>query len=283
MFYNKKTKIIKKKLFMNLSITHAGIYTSPEKYQQNTHCVFLGLILSGLEYMKIHAPDGTLLAEAENQSLFLIPPYFFLDFSYHRFRKNYVVLCNIDGLSWNSQTRKTEWDCDGQKLELPLTVPIVPSRIESISDIFQRTVQLNGSALPADAKAAELLMFSILTEFLEHSRRDSEQNIPDFVVQLKNEIDSNTAFDRTLSEIMQTIPVTAIHQRRIFQKYYHTTPQEYRSRLRFSRIRYLLTETEMSFKEIADAVGMNHVTHLFLFLKKQCGMTPSELRKKLKM
>lgn len=268
---------------MNLSITHAGVYTSPEKYQQKTPCVFLGLNLSGLKYMKVYTPDGTFLSEIKNQSLMLIPPDFFLDFSYTQPRKNYVVMCRIDGLKWNAQTQKIEMDFNGQVMELPLTIPIPLMRREQISEFFHRTEFLSRSALPADTKTAELLMFSILAEFLEHSRRDAEQNVPEVLIQLKNAIDSNTAFDRTLSDLMKEIPVTPIHLRRLFLKFYRTTPQEYRARIRFSEIRRLLTETDMSLKEIADSAGMKNVTHLFLFLKKQCGMTPSELRKKLKM
>ena len=86
-----------------------------------------------------------------------------------------------------------------------------------------------------------------------------------------------------LKELMYDLPVTEIHLRRLFQKYYHTTPANYRLKLRLAKIQTLLSETDLSFKEIADAVGMNHVTHLYLFLKRHCGMTPAELRKNLRM
>ena len=77
--------------------------------------------------------------------------------------------------------------------------------------------------------------------------------------------------------------MTEVHLRRLFLKHYRTTPAEYRARLRFAKIRQLLGKSDLSFKEIADSVGMKHVTHLYLFLKKQCGKTPAELRKTLKM
>ena len=266
---------------MNLTITHAGLYTKPEKYHQTAQRVFLILNISGLEYMKLYTPEGTLAAEVPESSLTLIPESFQLDFSFRNPRKNYTVICKIDGLSWNEQTKSSELDFNGQKIEIPLTIPVPPGRREQLQELFHRTVILSESALPADTKAAELLMFSVLAEFLEHTKGNSGQNIPEQLVQFRQTIDSDTGFENSLAEHMQKISLTPVHLRRLFLKYYKTNPAEYRARLRSSRIQQLLRDGDLSYKEIADAVGMKHVTHLNLFLKKQCGMTPAELRKNL--
>lgn len=268
---------------MQITITHAGLYTKPEIYHQTTPCVFLELNISGLEYMKIYTPQGKLAAEVQNDSLVLIPESFQIDFSFQNPRKNYTVMCNIDGLSWNNQSNMNVLNFGEQQIEVPLMIPVQPIRREQIQELFHRIYKLSSSALPADLKSAELLTISILAEFLEHSKVNPEQNIPEFLTGLKEMIDSDLSFEHPLSEIMKKIPVTEVHIRRLFLKYYQTTPSEYRSRLRFAKIRQLLGESKLSFKEIADSVGMKHVTHLNLFLKKQCGMTPSELRKTLRM
>lgn len=268
---------------MNISITHAGLYTTPEKHTQHTTCVFLGLFLSGVEYMKIYSPDGVLAGELSDQTMFLVPPGFKLDFSYRASRKNYIIICQIREVNWNTQRNCVELDFNGQKIEVPLILPTPPIRREQIQETFQRIVQLSKSALPADTKAAEMLMLSILSEFLEHTGSDSKQKIPDILIKFKNAIDSDTSFKKSLSSIMEEFNISKIHLRRLFQKYYQTSPAEYRSRMRFSKIQELLTHSDLSFKEIADEVGMNHVTHLYLFLKKYCGTTPVKLRKNLKM
>ena len=77
---------------MNLTISHAGLYTKPEKYRQTAQRVFLGLNISGLEYMKIYTPDGTLAAEVPDSTLTLIPESFQLDFSYRNPRHNQCCL-----------------------------------------------------------------------------------------------------------------------------------------------------------------------------------------------
>ena len=268
---------------MNISITHADIYTTPESYSQVTSCVFLGMILSGLEYMKIYAPDGSLITEVKEYSLILIPENFRLDFQFGKQRKNYMILCRLSGMKWNEQTRSVELEWNDQKINIPMTIPVPPVRKEQIQDLFHRIIHFSKTALPAETKVAEMLALSILAEFLEHTSAEQDQKLPEVLIWLKNAIDSDTTFQKSLSELMEGLPVTEIHLRRLFQKYYHTNPAEYRSRLRFAKIQKLLTETDLSFKEIADSVGMNHVTHLYLFLKKHCGMTPAEYRKNLRM
>ena len=59
---------------------------------------------------------------------------------------------------------------------------------------------------------------------------------------------------------------------------YHIEPGEYRARRRLNRIMELFRENRLSPKEIAEAVGMHHVTHLHAFLRERLGMTPRELR-----
>lgn len=268
---------------MNLSITHAEVYTKAEKYSQTTPCVFLGMILSGLEYMNVYAPDGTLAADIEEQSLILIPQDFHLDFQFGKLRKNYMILLRLDGLQWNEQIRAIELEYEEGKFNLPVMIPVSPVRKEQIQETFHRIIHLNQSALPSETKAAEMLVASLLAEFLEYSASDRKQEIPEILLKLKKAIDSDTDFQKSLSELMDDFPMTEIHLRRLFQKYYHTNPASYRARLRLAKIQKLLTDTDLSFKEVADSAGMNHVTHLYLFLKKHCNMTPTELRKNLRM
>ena len=85
-----------------------------------------------------------------------------------------------------------------------------------------------------------------------------------------------------MKEIMADFPYTEFHLRKLFRKYYQTHPVEYRARLRLKRIQELMLDPRLSLKEIADAVGMNHVTHLNLFIRKRCGLTPVQMRRSLR-
>lgn len=264
---------------MNISIIHAGLYVKPEKMVQKLPCDFLGLNLSGLEYSTLYSPAGVPATQIQDGSLTLIPESFTADFSYRENRKNYVIMCKIDGLFWNEHSGTVELECNGVKFGLPLSIPIPPGRREYLQEQFRRIVSFYDSAFTSNRNAAELLSCSVLAEFLEYAARNIEKNIPEEILRLKEIIDSDTSFRRSLKEIMKPFPVTDVHLRRLFQRYYKMTPAEYRARLRFSRVQELLRDGSLNFKEIADEVGMNHVTHLHIFLKKHCGMTPGELQK----
>ena len=268
---------------MNLTITNAQLYTKQQTLCQRISSVIVVQIISGLEFMKVYDPAGYPVAEAFNNSLLLLPPDFSLKFSFSKERKNYAVISHIDCLNWNPQSGKIELKFHDQTIEVPVIIRVPPTRREQIRELFQRITVLSESPLPSDSKTAELLMCSIIAEFAEQSGSSSKEKIPEMIVRLRQEIDNDKEFLRPLSEIMKQFPVTDVHLRRLFQKHYQTNPAEYRNILRFSRIKELLSETDMSFKEIADIVGMNHVTHLYSFLKQRCGLTPAELRKNLRM
>lgn len=138
------------------------------------------------------------------------------------------------------------------------------------------------SAIPADNSIVELLLTCILAEYAEIFRRDSGLDVPLLVRQLKNAIDSDTGFLRTMKEIMADFPFTEFHLKKLFRKYYQTHPAEYRACLHMKRIQELMMDSNISFKEIADAVGMNHATHLNLFILKLFALTPVQLRNSLR-
>jgi AraC-like DNA-binding protein len=233
--------------------------------------------------MRFYAPDGKLIGEASDMSLFLLPPGCSIDFSFNDRRKNYVTFCWLDDLRWNSGKATMEFYDHEQCIELPVTIPVPPVKSEYLTEIFRRTSELLDSAIPSDGKAAELLMLSVLAEFIEHSGKKNQHRIPEKLEKFKKAIDNDVNFEYKLEDIMEHFEYTPIHLRRLFMQYYQTNPAEYRSRLRFAKIRELLLKTDLNFKEIADSVGMNNVTHLHSFVKKHCGMTPKQLRQSLRI
>lgn len=92
-------------------------------------------------------------------------------------------------------------------------------------------------------------------------------------------IDRDSCFRKTLAELSREAQCSAGHIRKLFVKQYLIEPGEYRARLRLRRIMHYIEQTDLSLKEIADQVGMKHVTHLHLFLRERCGTTPRMLLK----
>ncbi|MBO7146898.1 MAG: helix-turn-helix transcriptional regulator [Lentisphaeria bacterium] len=268
---------------MDIHITNASLYSHRQTMSQITSCAFLGLIVSGLDSMDFYTPDGILESSASNSSLFLVPADFRITFSFNARRENYVTLCQIEGLSWNPKTRKIELELRDQLIEIPPVVHPPVARMEQLRDLFRRTVKLVRSAINTDHLVGEMLMQSVVAEFAEYSHIASEQVVPSDLEKLKKMIDEDLDFKLDLADMMAGFKYTSTHLRRLFQRYYQTNPAEYRARLRFNRIQQLLVETDMTSKEIADAVGMNHVTHLHSFIRQRCGLTPVQLRRNLNM
>ena len=268
---------------MNINITTSELYTEKQTLRQKTFCVFLGLVISGVKHMDFYAPGGEFIGSATNMSLFLLPPGCTIDFAFDERRINYVTLGWIDNLRWDVKSMTLTFaDCD-QSIKLPMIVPLSPVQTKYLTDVFSRTAELIKSATAANKKAAEFLMMSVLAEFVTHSDGESRESVPEKLDAFKKAIDDDINFERKLEDIMADFDYSPMHMRRLFLRYYQTNPAEYRAILRFARIRELLLKTDLNFKEIADAVGMNNVTHLHSFVRKRSSMTLKQLRKNLRM
>jgi AraC-like DNA-binding protein len=267
---------------MELRIMSGRAYRTKERYVQVSRTTLLSLVVSGVEHMNILTPDGAPAGSADNLSMILLPPGFQLDFEFNAQRENYTALFHLDSLNWNPVSRKIELKQRDQTIELGPVAAVPHDRIKQLKEQFERICRLAASTIPADNGIAELLLTGVLAEYAEIFRRNSDQDVPVLVGQLKNAIDADTVFRFSMKEIMADFPFTEYHLRKLFRKYYQTHPEEYRARLRLKRIQELMLDPRLTLKEIADAVGMNHVTHLNLFIRKRCGLTPNQLRRSLR-
>lgn len=267
---------------MELRIITCREYREKQQYVQKNQYILLSLVVSGVEHMNILTPSGAPAGSADNLSIVLIPPGFQLDFEFNAQRENYTALFHLDSLTWNPVSRKIELKQRDQIIELGPVAAIPHDRVKQLKEQFERICVLSQSTIPADNGIAELLLTGVLAEYAEIFRRDSGQDVPELVAQLKNAIDTDTGFRFSMKEIMADFPFTEYHLRKLFRKYYQTHPEEYRARLRLKRIQELMLDPGLSLKEIADAVGMNHVTHLNLFIRKRCGLTPVQMRRSLR-
>lgn len=68
---------------------------------------------------------------------------------------------------------------------------------------------------------------------------------------------------------------------RNFKEYTNWTPAQYILSLRMSNVRTLLETTACNISEISNLVGYDNPLYFSRIFKKQCGMSPSELRKQL--
>ena len=132
------------------------------------------------------------------------------------------------------------------------------------------------TGLPENIFCAETVASTLLADII---LAQEKEKIVTAAEKFKNMIDRDSCFRKTLAELSREAQCSAGHIRKLFVKQYLIEPGEYRARLRLRRIMHYIEQTYLSLKEIADQVGMKHVTHLHLFLRERCGTTPRMLLK----
>lgn len=83
----------------------------------------------------------------------------------------------------------------------------------------------------------------------------------------------------TMRDILKHSGYSKNHLERLFKQRMNMTMQEYIFKLRLQRAQELIAESDMYYKEIANAVGLSDYRALVYLFKKALGITPSEYRK----
>ena len=85
--------------------------------------------------------------------------------------------------------------------------------------------------------------------------------------------------NQTLSDEFGFVPA---YIRTIFQQQFQQSPMEYLQRVRIEKSKTWLKETELSLKEIAEALGFSDQLYFSKVFKKTENMTPTEYRRRTK-
>ncbi len=263
---------------MEFILYHADVYRRPEKYCQTLRCHFLGLNVSGLIYsrMTYGAEHVPILNEErpKNPLLTLSPAGSRKDFCYGVKRENWVIQCGIPALSYHAGDLFTTLREGGRNFRLPLCREISHEKMLELRKVFSEVRTLSKSQLPENIFRAELLSAALLSELMAEK---PVLKLPDTGERFKAKIDADRAFQKDLGELCAEIGYSPEHARKCFAERYLVDPGEYRARLRLQLVMEKLSHTDLTLKEIADAVGMKHVSHLHIFLKKRCQLTPKQL------
>lgn len=266
---------------MNLNIEHVGQYTRPETYQQTTELCHIGLGLTGLDYMRLFVPGCDAPQELSGADLpwfTLLPPGVRIDFRFGRHRENWVIQCRLPELELEPGEFRSRFLSEGVSLPVPLVHSL---RMEDALEYRERFRRIRASwqgGTPADRLAAGLSSAGILGElFAGKFRENEEPETP--AARFRAAIDGDVRFRKTLAELSREAGASPGYLRKCFREAYRIEPAEYRARRRMGRIIELIGRSTFGFKEIAEEVGMRHVTHLNAFVREHCGATPGELRK----
>lgn len=261
---------------MMLSIKFAERYTNAETFRMVASQFFLGLTLSGLEYMYYRTPNGVQYDEIPYNANFLtfFPKGTYIDFKYNQKRENWVIGCDSELVKVLADKPLTIYNYNNSEIYLPYIKLLLPEDAIALREKFVIVKNLWQSSMPEEQFKAELLATSLIVELLHNSPKQKDTSR---AAQLRELIDRDIHFEFKLVDFAKKIGISNNCIRNEFSEKFQITPKEYQNRRRLARIITLMAQTKLSIKEIAADVGMNHVTHLYLFLRENCHMTASKL------
>ncbi len=129
---------------------------------------------------------------------------------------------------------------------------------------------------------APLAIEGVVLEMLAESARSSEaqaSNGPAWLKGVRDLLEESYPDSPGLAKLASVAGVHPVHLSREFHKYYRMTIGAYIRKRRVERASELLSKSELSLAEIANACGFSDQSHFCALFRKHCGVTPAKFRK----
>lgn len=136
---------------------------------------------------------------------------------------------------------------------------------------------------PVDAKALSVDCYCLLMHFADGLyTRDllKEPLYQQYVEPVVKEIETHYETELTVRDLSRLVYITPQYLSRLFGRFLGCSAYEYLTTYRINKAKeFLLTDTRMEVKEIAQRVGFQDASHFIAMFKKVTGGTPLEFRK----
>ena len=254
-----------------LRIHHVGVYRHTQRFVQTAEHVFLSLTVSGCIHWRIPG------AECNSRT----GPYFSVllagdvtDFEYGPERENWVIQLDTPELIADPHhsghvllRHKETW------VEFPRIARVDRPLVDGWVAEMTRIRECHAAPLPIMQLRAELGVLGIL-RFMLDSRMDIPKRSPAQI--LRARIDQDTAMAHSLNELSRAVGYSPDYLRKLFVREYHVSPQHYRNQRRLAVVMDQIANSRLSIKQIADAAGFRHQSHLSSAFREAYGMAPRE-------
>lgn len=107
---------------------------------------------------------------------------------------------------------------------------------------------------------------------------DSETENDDYIIAAKQYMHDNIKEDFSISLIADELNISISYFNRIFKQRTGITPLQYMTNIRLKRAKDLLSNTQMTIKDIAAEVGYKEIRSFVRYFKKIEGITPTEYK-----
>lgn len=168
---------------------------------------------------------------------------------------------------------------------LPTNGTVIGQLSPRMEEIFQHLSEEYHYKKQNSALLIRNAVFEILILFFRHlglkeKPAQAEASEEDFRLTLaKQYIQDNVKAALSVSDVANYCHISTKQLTRIFETKEHTTPARYIQNKRVSYIAMLLTQTQLTLKEISDLMNFTNEYYFNTFFRKHAGMTPGAYRK----
>jgi AraC-like DNA-binding protein len=254
---------------VTVHIHHVGVYRDAQRHTQVADHVFLGLDVAGLRSQQGPGPrrDGssipafTLLLAGETT-----------EFEFGPERENWVIQLDSPDMAPDPRHAERVLLRYGKAwTDVPRIVAVGRERVHGWVSEMERIRECSASPLPHLRLRAELGVLNIL-RFMLDSRGESLARTP--AQALRARIDEDPRMAQSLEALSRGIGYSPDYLRKLFEREYHVSPQEYRNRRRMALVMEQIANSRLSVKQIAESTGFRHLSHLSASFRAAFGMTP---------
>lgn len=170
-----------------------------------------------------------------------------------------------------------------QWVDAPSIIDIPPPLMDRLISLFRElsSLYLNRSYLARIREKAILL--EIIALFLSESNTHL-RFVPgrlgeiERLKQIETFIETNLSESLTLEQLAKHVHLHPNYLVRYFNKHFAVSPLKYINRKRMQKAKSLLGSTELTIKEIAEAVGYPDTNHFAKAFRKEASCSPTEYR-----
>lgn len=254
---------------MDFKVTHVGVYRHAQWLQEVRPYTCLGFLVDGVERL---FEDGVDLG-GHVPLLLLGRRGGLSEFVSNARRENWVVM--LEGLSFHptASPGSLELRCGAVSFQLPVATPVPRELAPGWQSEFELMREAWCEPTPRNLFRLESMVMNIFRHLAE-SMAPAVEASP--AARLKRLIDADLDFASGLEELSRRCGYCGDHLRKLFEREFNMSPNQYRARRKLARALELVSDSSLEAKELAERLGFAQLPAFSSWFKKMSGMTPGE-------
>ena len=235
-----------------------------DDYILDKNVAFLDTQLNNLVALRTYSGQGELILSDKH---FILDANTLIIFNHHQPRMHKTI-----GESW-----EFDWfEFHINELNIPLNT-IIHFPYLSKEKFCRRNLLITQEKSPDDITVQGCFSF-LLTIWMSHFQKDSSYYSME-LKKCKTYIKSHLHENITIEMLAQHLNLSTRYFRKLFTEKYGISPKEYIENKRWEKAATLLTTTNLTLSQIAEACGLTSAYYFSVRFKQHFGVSPSKYRK----